>query len=266
MPPSRYMKIDLLGPYAILTLPDLSFSMPMMEQTSASEIGREERRQTPVHPGGAALRRAVRLQIVSFPSQVPVFLKRPAADMQWRIVLLYFVRGWSGPKIAARFNIPIHRVREILNSWSVRALELGYVQVIDPEAFAACCHADREGARYTEEVPPAEPSRLVVTGVSQQLQDAPQLLAAVLPGPGGTGKGGAVGQSKELIDSLDAAIAHCEDWEGEFWMRMATLLYDLRTAAAVGLELRHSNKEADGPLSQLEMSACDEERISHAVA
>ena len=84
------------------------------------------------HCGGA-----VRANIVSFPSQIPTLLKQPSADMQWRVVLLFFVRGWSASRIGARFNVPRHRIWKTLNSWSVRALALGYVQVIDPEAFAA---------------------------------------------------------------------------------------------------------------------------------
>ena len=121
---------------------------------NVSERNGEEREAAPVHPGSAVLRRAFRGNIVSFPAQVPVFLKQPTGDMQWRMVLLYFVRGWSAPKIAARFNVPIHRIRNILNAWSVRALELGYIQVIDPEAFAVCCRDDAESGttKDTEQV------------------------------------------------------------------------------------------------------------------
>src|SRR5258708_30215716 len=134
--------------------PVYSSSMHSMDdRRNALEIRTAERVQTPLHSGSAVLRRALRRNIVSFPSQIPVFLKQPPADMQWRMVLLYFVRGWSSAKIAARFNVPTHWIRKSLNAWSVRALALGFVQVIDPEAFAACCHSDVEyGAnRDTEE-------------------------------------------------------------------------------------------------------------------
>src|SRR6478609_2098441 len=114
--------------------PDLDFSMVVMmnEQRNVSEID-EGRVPTPVHPGSETLRRALRGNIVSFPSQIPALLKCPPADTQWRIVLLFFVRGWSSSKIAARFSVPRHRIWKILNGWSVRALALGYIQVIDPE-------------------------------------------------------------------------------------------------------------------------------------
>ena len=91
-----------------------------------------------MHPGSIALRRAVRRNIVSFPSQVPVFLKHQAGGMQWRAVLLYFVLGWSSPRIAARFQVPTHRIWQVLEDWAVRAFSLGYLQVLDAEAFEAC--------------------------------------------------------------------------------------------------------------------------------
>ena len=100
--------------------------------------------KAPIYPGSAVLRRAVRRNIVSFPSQIQAFLRRPAADRQCRVVLLFFVRGWTSIQIAMRFNVPKHVIRGILNEWSVRALALGYIQVIDPKEFAICCRMDDE--------------------------------------------------------------------------------------------------------------------------
>jgi hypothetical protein len=100
--------------------------------------------RAPVYPGSAVLRRAVRQNIVSFPSQISAFLKRPTADMQCRVVLLFFVRGWSSIDIATRFSVPKHVIWGILNEWSIRALALGCIQVIDPGSFAACCRVDDE--------------------------------------------------------------------------------------------------------------------------
>jgi hypothetical protein len=108
----------------------------------------DERREaifkTPVYPGCAVLRRAVRQNIVSFPSQIPPFLRHPTADMQCRVVLLFFVRGWSSVDIGTRFDVPKHAIWGILNEWSARALALGCIQVIDPEAFATCCRMGDE--------------------------------------------------------------------------------------------------------------------------
>jgi len=123
---------------------------------------REERRETTLHPGSAVLRRAIRRNIVSFPAQVPVFLKQSQAGMQWRAVLLFFVLGWSSPSIAARFHVPTHRIWQILEDWSVRAFALGYVQVLDPEAFAACCRAAECGSSR-ESVEP-------VTSIREEVQ------------------------------------------------------------------------------------------------
>jgi hypothetical protein len=64
--------------------------------------------------------------------------------MQWRVIVLFFVRGWRAPAIARRFHVPKHRIWEVLDYWSVRAWGLGCLQVIDPEAFAMCCRADIE--------------------------------------------------------------------------------------------------------------------------
>jgi hypothetical protein len=110
---------------------------------------REASPKVPVYPGSAVLRRAVHRNIVSFPSQIQAFLGRPTADMQCRVVLLFFVCGWSSIDIARRFNVPKHAIWGILNEWSVRAMALGYIQVIDPEAFATCCRLDDEyGANH----------------------------------------------------------------------------------------------------------------------
>ena len=102
----------------------------------------EARLKTPVHPGCAVLRRAVRGNMVSFPSQIVAFLRNPPADMQCRVVLLFFVHGWSSVDIAARFCVPKHVIWGVLNDWSIRALALGYIQVIDPEAFDTCCRLE----------------------------------------------------------------------------------------------------------------------------
>ena len=262
---SRTCPILMPSSYA----PVYSSSMHSMDdRKNALEIHTEERPQTPLHSGSAVLRRALRRNIVSFPSQIPVFLKQPPADLQWRLVLLYFVRGWSSVKIAARFNVPTHWIRKSLNEWSVRALALGFVQVIDPEAFAACCHSDVEcgTSRNTEEgdrqpLPEAAPA---VRAAFPKAPEAARL--EILPV-------NSLDRSADLIAALDASIAHCEEWRDEFWVRTATLLRDLRTVAAA-MQVRRSGEPADGLFAAREggsggvhgMRVCEEERVSHAVA
>jgi hypothetical protein len=248
----------------------------MDEKRNATEFS-EESPQTPVHPGSETLRRAVRRNIVSFPSQIPTLLKRPPADTQWRIVLLFFVCGWSSGRIAARFNVPRHRIWKILNGWSVRALALGYVQVIDPEAFAACCRVEVEyGSIHDEEEiesapapwsPPLHLPNAVPAVVANSLE-------APAEGQPGNNPVDVPGTSGDVLAALDAAIAHCETWRDEFWVRTATLLRELRTLAAA-LELRRSSERADELFAALQhgqgslpngLRVREEERVSHAVA
>lgn len=267
--------------YAFFIPVGLDSSMHFMdEKRNASEIHSEERLQTPLHSGSAVLRRAMRRNVVSFPSQIPIFLKQPPADMQWRMVLLYFVRGWSSAKIAARFNVPAHWILKSLNGWSVRALALGYIQVIDPEGFATCCHADVEYGtnRDTEETRLAG-VRPVLQSVPQPFPDAAPAMGAQLPvRPDGTRPSGPVdspGNRLDLIAALDVAIAHCEEWRDEFWVRTATLLRDLRTVAVAALEVQRSSEQADGLFTAFQsgknslepcMSVRAKESVSHAVA
>jgi hypothetical protein len=76
------------------------------------------------------LRHAVRANWVSFPSPVPTFERHDRADLQWRLAQLYFVLGWSCEAIAARYDLIHQRVRQILNTWKRRAVEMGYIQYI----------------------------------------------------------------------------------------------------------------------------------------
>jgi hypothetical protein len=253
----------------------------MDEKRNTTDIHSEAPMKTPVHPGNSVLRRAIRRNIVTFPAQIPVLLKQPPAEVQCRVVLLYFVRGWTSPKIATRFNIPIHRVSEILYEWTVRALALGYVQIIDAEAFATCCRIDIEGRshRDTDETSLAASNRIDGTAPSPFAQSAPVVVAQISQVsetiPAEEMAVDCSGRSIDLIGALDVAIEHCEEWRDEFWMRAATLLRDMRTAVAVALELRRSAGQADrlvNALSNAEHNVqrgpvtSKEEQTSHAVA
>jgi hypothetical protein len=273
---------DLPDTYAILISAGLDFSMhSMVEKRNTPEIHGAERLKTPVHPGSGILRRAIRGNMVSFPSQIPSFPKGSQADMQWRMVLLFFVRGWGAAKIAERFHVPKHRVWTLLNEWSVRAMALGHVQVIDPEAFEACCRGEVDGGidRETEEMRLAE-VRPLVKSVPNVFSDAAVEVRAEAPAawdPARVG-GGPVdspGESAGLIAALDVAAAHCEEWRGEFWALTATHLRDLRTAALAALEAGRWSERRDGFFAtahsgkgslSLGLRVRDEERVSHAVA
>lgn len=79
------------------------------------------------------LRAAVHDNLVSFPSQVPVFERHDRPDLQRRIVQLYFTFGWSCATIAARFGLLRQRVGQVLSTWRRRAVETGYIQYIPRE-------------------------------------------------------------------------------------------------------------------------------------
>src|SRR5579862_1767576 len=78
------------------------------------------------------LRQAIRKNQVSFPSQVPSFPKHDRPDLQQKLAQLYFVCGWSGPKIGARYGLSRLRIQQILNTWKRRAVEQGYIQTVPP--------------------------------------------------------------------------------------------------------------------------------------
>ncbi len=79
------------------------------------------------------VRQAVRENLVSFPSQIPVFEKQSRPDLQAKIAVLYFVRGWTLDDIAQRYGLVRQRMGQILTAWRVRAVNEGHIQVIVPE-------------------------------------------------------------------------------------------------------------------------------------
>jgi hypothetical protein len=89
------------------------------------------------------LRRRVRQNRVSFPSQVPAFPKHDRPDVQVKAVQLYFLFGWSCNRIAQRYGLLRQRVQQILSTWKRRAIEMGYIQEIPP----------------AKDIPPAAPSQ-----------------------------------------------------------------------------------------------------------
>ena len=96
--------------------------------------------------GSALLRLAIRLNLVSFPSQVPTLTGRQCRDIPERAAQSDFVRGWSVRNICDGFNLNKAVVRKILSEWSIRATA-GYFQDIDPgtlEALARPHHARRD--------------------------------------------------------------------------------------------------------------------------
>ena len=78
------------------------------------------------------LQAAIRANQVTFPSQVPVFIKHSDGKLQCHVVLLYFVLGWSCDKIAKRYAFTRQHIWQMVSEWRRHAVALGYIQVIPP--------------------------------------------------------------------------------------------------------------------------------------
>lgn len=85
--------------------------------------------------GNRALQMAIRRNLVCFPSQAPVFGKLPRRDLQWRLAVLYFIRGWSTREIARRYGLTRERCGQIISDWRVRAVNMGYIQDVTPSGL-----------------------------------------------------------------------------------------------------------------------------------
>jgi hypothetical protein len=211
----------------------LDFRMPMLQASALDGANHESGRL--LHPGNAMLRRAIQENLVSFPSQIPVFSRQARPEMQWKAVLLYFVRGWPVCDIAARFGVGGHRISKVVDEWATRAIALGYIQVIDPERFAAW--SGRETASDAAAVwrieqrsgrgTSVEVSRSPLTRVSEEI--------VVNDGNKGWRPDRSVQPANAgLVTALDVAIRRCEDRPGIFFGQAATLLRDLRSVIEAG--------------------------------
>ena len=83
------------------------------------------------------LREAVRTNRVTFPSQAPAWQKQSRGDIQWRLAVLYFVRGWSLFAIAHRYGLSRERAGQIVRAWRILSVKHGYIQEIPAGETAA---------------------------------------------------------------------------------------------------------------------------------
>jgi hypothetical protein len=90
--------------------------------------------------GNSALRIAIQRNLVSFPSQIPAFMKRPGDNTQQRIAHLYFSRGWQVRNICARYGLSKAMVQRLVSEWRIRAIGAGYIQDIHPEDLDVFIH------------------------------------------------------------------------------------------------------------------------------
>ena len=82
------------------------------------------------------LRKAIRRNLVGFPSPIPLFVRTAPDNLQRYSVELYFLRGWSCGKIAKRYGRSRAYIWQIVNEWKRHAVSLGYLQSIpSPEVL-----------------------------------------------------------------------------------------------------------------------------------
>ena len=96
--------------------------------------------------GNRTLQTLVRGNFVCFPAQAPVFGQKSRRDLQWRLAVLYFVRGWSTRTIADRYGLTRERCGQIISDWRIRAVALGYIQDVTPEGTDLARLADSHSA------------------------------------------------------------------------------------------------------------------------
>jgi hypothetical protein len=80
----------------------------------------------------ARLRKAIRENRVSFPSQIPQFVRNAPPALQCHSVQLYFLSGWSCQKIAKRYGYSRFYIWQIIDEWKRHAVSVGYIQAIPP--------------------------------------------------------------------------------------------------------------------------------------
>jgi hypothetical protein len=78
------------------------------------------------------LRKAIRNNRVSFPSQVPMFVRNAPGNIQRYSVQLYFLHGWNCGRIARRYGYSRFYIWQLVNEWKRHAVSQGYLQAIPP--------------------------------------------------------------------------------------------------------------------------------------
>ena len=105
--------------------------------------------------GNSALRIAIQRNLVSFPSQIPAFMKRPGDDTQQRIAHLYFSRGCPIRNICARYGLSKAMIQRLVSEWRIRAVAAGFIQDIHPDDLDVLMHLKDEAElpdTYSREV------------------------------------------------------------------------------------------------------------------
>jgi transposase-like protein len=124
--------------------------------------------------GNTLLRAAITRNLVSFPAQIQPFMRRSSGDLQERIVMLYFVRGWSVRMICERYSLSKAMAHKLLAEWRIRAVESGYIQEIKPGGL------EELASEATAEATAEEKEEAAVAETAQAMADATFTLAGDL--------------------------------------------------------------------------------------
>ena len=132
--------------------------------------------------GNTILRAAIQLNLVSFPSQIPAFVKR--GDAQVRIVQLYFVRRWTVRAICERYGLKKATVQKLLTEWRIRAVSAGYIQEVHPKVLAM--FATEETVSLQEIFEASEPDTCIAAPSQSEWELTPppqpdQVVSALAP-------------------------------------------------------------------------------------
>jgi hypothetical protein len=123
----------------------MPFSQDLLENRAGHGV-ESEAAMTIAEMSLRRLRSAIQNHEISFPSQVPVFVCQSRADIQWRMVELYFVRNWSCADLGERYGVTLERARQVISQWVRRATLLGYLQEI-PVVVPSAARPDEQGLR-----------------------------------------------------------------------------------------------------------------------
>ena len=128
--------------------------------------------------GNRTLQTLIRGNFVCFPSQAPVFGQKSRRDLQWRLAVLYFVRGWSTRTIADRYGLTRERCGQIISDWRIRAVALGYIQDVTPEGTDLARLADSHSGSTVAGVPADITSGFRSNGALPDLNGVPATAVA----------------------------------------------------------------------------------------
>ena len=138
----------------------------MVEQTASKVVNTIARLDS--------LRKVIRNNRVSFPAQVSIFACQHRVEIQWRVVALYFVNGWSAVQTGRRYNVTCRCVQQLLRQWVARARTLGYLKEIPtekacevPALSASHLYREIENPVFTG-VPPSDVSETATVGAARQ--------------------------------------------------------------------------------------------------